>query len=113
METFCMKCDRNVVEGKGLCCTSGSSEGGVHEDPICVECCTCQPGIRREVMFEFTKATVVLTRCTDKVILETNFPAAVYPFEGELHVHFDVAADSGFEYVQEHFGFVSKVIDAR
>lgn len=50
-----------------------------------------------------TKATILVGRGADKVMLDTDLPCATWPYEGKQHLTFDVAAGNGAFYVSQHF----------
>lgn len=54
--------------------------------------------------FKITKIIVLKTNATDKVILFTDLPPAVWPFKEETCLQFEVAKDKGEQYVKDNFG---------
>lgn len=61
--------------------------------------------------FTVTKATVLCATGTDKIILETDLPLGVYPYEGYPQtVQLDVSKGMGVQYVRENFGLEPEVI---
>jgi hypothetical protein len=56
-------------------------------------------------------ATVVMSAGTDLVILETDLPPAVWPFEHQPSPRFEVAKGFGEQYVKDNFGLEPEVID--
>ena len=54
--------------------------------------------------FTITKIIVLKTNATDKVILFTDLPPAVWPFKEDTCLQFDVAQGKGEQYVKDNFG---------
>lgn len=56
------------------------------------------------------RATVLVGRGSDKVMLRTNLPEACYPYNGYLTLDFHCAQDKGVEYVKTHFNLDADVV---
>jgi hypothetical protein len=58
------------------------------------------------------KATVILSRVADQVLIETDLPS---PFGNKypLSLRFETTYDKGAEYVRNNFGIEPEVIDTR
>jgi len=56
---------------------------------------------------------ILIPSHTDHVIVTTDMPSPLWPFDGNLDLKFEAAAGTGEHFVRTHFGVVPKVIDTR
>lgn len=55
---------------------------------------------------EVKSVTLLLTDGADIILLSTDLPSGVYPFEGSAQFQLQVAKDQGANYIVKHFSNV-------
>jgi hypothetical protein len=54
---------------------------------------------------------VILGHGADIIVLQTNLPESVWPFEGQASVRMSAARGSGIDYVRQHLGIEPAVTE--
>ena len=62
---------------------------------------------------EITKAVVLLTNGADEILLHTDFPNGVWPFEGNQIIKTEIASNQGEDWVKENLKIIPSVINGR
>lgn len=51
-----------------------------------------------------TKVTVILNEASDIIILKTQYPNGMFPYNGTAELIMNVAYDTGIQYIKNNFG---------